>query len=391
MNAPSAPNGKTAANVTHMLRNPGALPRSEATQVEQSRAVAEVQAMVTVAQARRRDVSRAIEAMQQSCARLALAERAFYAFRRGGQPVNGPSVHLARELARCWGNVNYGLRELDRDDLRGQSEMLAFAWDMETNARADTTFIVPHYRDKTGGPVALTDMRDIYENNANNGARRLREQIFATLPVWFREEAIAICRTTLEKGEGDEPLPLRIGKMVTAYASIGIGRERLEQRFGNSVDTMTVVDLANYRILFTSIRNGETQKDEEFPSVAANQVNQMLNPTPAAQPGPATAESGQAVRAPEAPAAGGETVASGQPAPAAPAKRTIEDPLMPEGAGQDEITLKLVDLIQKAPNVDRVKAIVEANKSRTKTWTQANRAKLNIAADDRLDDLQQAG
>ena len=37
--------------------------------------------------------------------------------------------------------------------------------------------IADYMRDKTGGPVALTDLRDIYENNANHGARRLVVQL----------------------------------------------------------------------------------------------------------------------------------------------------------------------------------------------------------------------
>jgi hypothetical protein len=55
----------------------------------------------------------------------------------------------------------------------------------------------------------LVDMRDIYENNANNGARRLREAIFAILPAWFKEEAKELCSKTLEGG-GDKPLAQRI-------------------------------------------------------------------------------------------------------------------------------------------------------------------------------------
>ena len=385
MNAPARQQTGTAAGVTNALRGNGnAAPRSESTQVEQSRAVAEVQAMVVVAQSRRRDVSRALEDMKQSCGRMALAERAFFSFKRGGSSVNGPSIQLARELARCWGNVNTGVRELDRDDARGRSEMLAFGWDLETNLRADVTFIVPHMRDKTGGPVALTDMRDIYENNANNAARRLREMIFACLPVWYREEGIALCRATLEKGESDDPLPLRISKMLAAYATIGIGRDRVEARLGGSVDTMTVVDLANYGILFRSIKNGESSKDEEFPTVTAGQVGQMLNPAASAAASPATGAEGggQAAATSSTATTGGDSKpeASGQPAD--------DDDLAPKGVGQEETAGLIVALIKKATTVERVNAITKANADRMKNWSQGNKAKVTIAADDKMEDLQ---
>lgn len=245
---------------------------SQGTTIEQSRAVAEVQAMVVVAQSRPRDETLAIEQMRQACRRIQMANRAFYKFPRGGQSVQGATVHLARELARCWGNINYGVTELDRNDAAGQSEMVAFAWDVQTNARSATSFIVPHKRDKKGGAENLVDLRDIYENNANNAARRLREMIFSVLPRWYVDEATTICRLTLEKGEGETPLPSRIATTVQWFADMGISRERLEARVGTKSSAWTVVDLANLGISYQSLKNKEITPDEEFPQVSASSL-----------------------------------------------------------------------------------------------------------------------
>lgn len=252
-----------------------ARPASQATLVEQSRAVAEVQASVVVAMRQPRDVQAAIAEMRQVCRIQEMAERAFFRFNRGGQ-VTGETVHLARELARIWGNINFGLVELSRDDANRTSEMMAYAWDLQTNARAQTTFIVPHVRDTKGGAKPLTDVRDIYENNANMGARRLREQIFAVLPVWFREEAAALCQDTLEKG-GDKPLPTRIADCEAAFASINITRAQMEKRQGRPAAQWTAQDVAALRVVFTSIKRGEVQAAEEFPPDA-------LAPPPGADP-----------------------------------------------------------------------------------------------------------
>lgn len=239
-------------------------PNSEATKIEQTRAVAEVQAAVTVAQARPRDTARAIGEMREVCKITHLAERAFFRFPRGGQVINGASIHLARELARCWGNIDYGVKELARDDVEGASEMLAFAWDLETNTRSETTFIVPHKRDKKGGAERLVDMRDIYENNANNAARRLRECIFSVLPIWFTEMAQDGCRETLENG-GGVPLPVRISNAVDAFAKMGIVKAQLEAKVGRKSNDWTGEDVANLTVDFKSIRRGEISKEEIFP------------------------------------------------------------------------------------------------------------------------------
>ncbi len=246
--------------------------RSNAT--EAARAVAEVQAPITAAQAKPRDTTRAMEEMKRSASTIAMAEIAFYRYARGGEQITGPTIQIAMELARCWKNMSYGIRELRRDG--SESEMQAFAWDLEANVRVSTDFIVPHERSKKTGKVQLSDARDIYENNTNNASRRLREMILRVLPPWYREEAVTACHRTLEKGKGDTPLPVRVNSMLEAFAKLGVSRERVEARLGGKADTMTPVDLANLGIVYRSLQRGETTKDIEFPSTTAMDVARQL-------------------------------------------------------------------------------------------------------------------
>lgn len=245
----------------------------QGTAVEQSRAAAEVQAAVVVAQQCPRNIQGAIADLEQVCKQQTLADRAFYSFRRAGATVSGPTVHLARELARCWGNVQYGLVEMRRDDEYGQSEMQAFAWDVEKNSRVSSTFIVPHRRDTKDGPKPLTDMRDIYEANTNNGSRRVREAIFAVLPAWFVERAVEMCRATLRDG-GGVPLPERIAKAVKAFETRGITVDRIEAKYGRPSARWTEHDVSELGILFQSIDRGEISLDDAFPEarVTADEI-----------------------------------------------------------------------------------------------------------------------
>lgn len=262
---------------------------SQATTIEQSRAIAQVQGALIVAQQRPRDTMAAAQRMREACQNHRLAERAFFSFPRGGQTVSGASIHLATELARCWGNLDYGITELRRDDVRHESEMLAYAWDLETNLRATNSFIVPHKRDKKGGPELLTDMRDIYESNANNGARRLRECIFRALPRSFTEEAQELCRQTIEQG-GGEPIETRREKLVQAFADIGISSRRLAKRVGKQVDRFTAFDLGELRIAYRSIRTGEADPAELFPDDSGSEAAAELKARPEPQENPEMAE-----------------------------------------------------------------------------------------------------
>lgn len=251
----------------------------QATAVEQSRAVAEVHAAILVAQQCPRDVPAAIGQMRQSCQMKALADRAFFRFSRGGAAVSGASVHLARELARCWGNIQYGVAEMSRDDDHGQSEMLAYAWDVQTNARASTVFIVPHKRDKRSGPERLVDMRDIYENNANAGARRVRECIFGVLPPWFVEEAKDLCTKTITDG-GGKPLAQRVADALAMFADIGVTQDDITRKLGRPAGKWTAHDVAQLGVVYTSIQRGEVSRDDEFPPdvVTAEEITASAPP-----------------------------------------------------------------------------------------------------------------
>lgn len=243
--------------------------RSEATAIEQARAVAEVAAAVRVAQENPRDEARAVARMRQSCGQAALAERAFYSLPRAGGRVEGSTVHLARELASCWGNVDYGIRELRRDDVAGESEMQAWAWDQETNVRSSRSFVVPHARMKGRGAdksrERLTDLGDIANNNNSVAARAVRETIFTVLPVWFVVEAEQLANETLRGAGGDKPLAQQIADVVRDYEkTFGVSRRQLEQHTALPTGDWGPQTIAALRVLGGELHRGERTVADEF-------------------------------------------------------------------------------------------------------------------------------
>lgn len=229
--------------------------------IEQSRAIAEAQGKLVIAKRFPRDEVQAYAKAMEACQRPAMAEKAFYSFPRGGQTVEGPTIRFAEELARCWGNIDYGIKELSQDE--GKSEMQAYAWDLETNAQSVQNFTNPHTREVGKKMQTLTSQRDIYENNANMATRRLRSRILAILPSWFVEECIEECKKTLA-GNNKEPLIDRVKKMVVTFGKLGVTQEQIEKRLGRKVDTMTVDDFTDYIGIYNAIKQGESKVAEWF-------------------------------------------------------------------------------------------------------------------------------
>jgi hypothetical protein len=214
---------------------------------------------------------------------MGLAEVAFYRVTNRGQ---GPSVHLARELARIWGNLDYGVHELGRDDVREMSEVRAFAWDQQTNTRSSRTLQVPHQRMvKEGGKQVrkpLVDLGDVYLNNQNIGARAVREAIFSVLPKDFVEEAKTICRRTLEHGDG-KPLVERVAALVAAFGTLFVKVPQIEKRVGRPRGQWNAADVADLGVVYRSITQGETTVNDEFPPelVTVAELNGGTPPVPA--------------------------------------------------------------------------------------------------------------
>lgn len=241
---------------------------SQGTVIEQTRAVAVVVAQVQAARACPRDPDGAVAHMRSVCDQLAMAERAFYKFPKGGKSVTGPSVHLMDQLARCWQNIDQGMTELRRDIEGGYSEAKVWAWDMEANYRVEQSFIVPHRRDTKDGPAALKELRDVYELVTNQSRRRVREAIRRVLPAWFVEEAIDRCTQTLRTGgRNAKPLPQRIADAVERFDEIGIHPMQLEQKIGRPRGEWSAFDVAALAISFRAIDVGDVTREDEFPAI----------------------------------------------------------------------------------------------------------------------------
>lgn len=266
-------------NALDRLAESSALPSraSEATAIEQVRAVAEVAAAVRVAQEFPRNEMVAFGRMREACADETLAQRAFYSLPRAGGRVDGSTIHLARALAACWGNIDYGIRELRRDDEAGISEMQAWSWDQQTNTRSSRSFIVQHQIMAKGGRKKLTDLADIANNNNSVAARQVRETIFAVLPLGYVAAAEEACRATL-RGESRSQsdggnLQQQIETLLAGFQkNVGVSRQRIEAALALPVSDWDADTLANLRILAGEIARGEKKVEDEFPDDLAAEI-----------------------------------------------------------------------------------------------------------------------
>lgn len=232
------------------------------TAITANREAQSVLGMIMAAKHFPRDKFTAQSNILAACERVSLARVSEYAFPRGGKTVSGPSIRLAETVAQCWGNLDYGVVEIERRD--GESIAQAYCWDLETNVRKVMNFTVTHYRDtKAKGKVKLTDERDIYEMVANNGSRRVRACILAIVPADVTDKAVLQCRKTLTSGAGKTKED-QILDIVRAFSGYGVPQDAIEKRLGHVMSNCTPDELADLIAIGNSIKDGQSKRTDWF-------------------------------------------------------------------------------------------------------------------------------
>jgi len=251
------------------LQKTNVQPQTAAIQTTNGRYNQEIQGMVFMAKQYPRDVFAAYQKIKQSCERKSLAMIASYEYPRGGQKVTGPSIRLAEVVAQNWGNMTFGVTELEQK--KGESTCMAYAWDLETNVRSEKIFTVKHERSTKKGLQILTDSRDIYELVANMGARRERSCILAVIPKDVVDAAVEECDKTLA-GQNTEPIIDRLKKMFDKFKSFGVTREMIEKKIGVKIDSFTEKDVLALIKVFNSLKDGMGKREDFF--------EEAVTPTP---------------------------------------------------------------------------------------------------------------
>lgn len=333
--------------------------------IEQQRAAAEVQAAMMIARTNPRDEVHARDLILQDCTNPRLADAATYDYARGGTSIIGPSVRLAETMARRWGNLECGVKELSRG--AGYSECMAYAVDLQTGFRDVKTFQVKHWRDTKAGGYPITDERDIYELTANMGARRKRACILAILPTDLVDEAVAQCEVTLTTKA--EVTPERLAGLVEKFAVLGVSKEQIEKRIQRRLDAMTPALMVQLGKIYNSIRDEMSKPADWFES-------------------PAQAES-EAQAAPKAGVAGAKAALKAkrkqaEPAAAAPAQAPASaTQAKPKGTAEEK--QKFLDAFKRTYDGEVLSLL--ADDARAYDWDPADGVEMTAAYHARMEQL----
>lgn len=221
----------------------------------------EIQSTIIIARRFPRDEDAAYQKLMKACQRPSFADEVTYSFPRGGTTVTGPSVYLAREFARIWGNIRHGVYIVHDDD--NMRTIRAWAWDVQTNSKteSDDSFKKLVFR-KNGGWIK-PDERDLRELTNRRAAIALRNCILSLLPSDMIEDAIKQATETLAKKIKDDPEAAR-KSIITAFGKLNIPAEQIAVYLGHPIAESQPAEIAELRTIYKSILDGNSKWSEHL-------------------------------------------------------------------------------------------------------------------------------
>lgn len=187
------------------------------------------------------------------------AQSCGYALPRGGKPITGPSVHLAKIVAQQYGNLRTEAKIVEITDRQIVSR--GTAWDLENN----NAYVVEVRRSivgKTGNRFS-DDMITVTGNAANSIA--FRNAVFGVVPKSITDKAYKAAQHLITGDLSDEEklIKRRDGAIKHFIDTYGITEEEVIKLCGkHTVNQIQADEIALLLGFAQSLKDGDTTVDE---------------------------------------------------------------------------------------------------------------------------------
>lgn len=187
------------------------------------------------------------------------AQSCGYALPRGGKPITGPSVHLAKIIAQQYGNLRAEAKVVEITDKQVVSR--GTAWDLENNYAV--SFEVRRSIVGKNGNRFSDDMITVTGNAANSIA--YRNAIFGIVPKSITDKAYKAAQHLITGDLSDEEklIKRRDGAIKHFIDTYGITEEEVIKLCGkHTVNQIQADEIALLLGFAQSLKDGDTTVDE---------------------------------------------------------------------------------------------------------------------------------
>ena len=221
---------------------------------------ANVDVQVTTAKQFPRNVTRAIQnSIVMATIDPETAQMMRYALPRGGKPITGPSVHLAKLIVSNWGNIRAEAKVVQITDSQVVSR--GTCWDLENNVA--TAIEVRRNIKGKGGQRFSDDMITVVGNAANSIA--FRNAVFSVIPKAVTDKVYKAAQECITGDLSDEAklLQKRTNCLKFFNDEYGITEEEVIKLCGKqTVNQIKAEEIALMLGIYQSLKDGDTTVEE---------------------------------------------------------------------------------------------------------------------------------
>ena len=221
---------------------------------------ANVDVQVSTAKQFPRNVTRAIQnSIVMATIDPETAQMMRYALPRGGKPITGPSVHLAKLIVSNWGNVRAEAKVVQITDSQVVSR--GTCWDLENNVA--TAIEVRRNIKGKGGQRFSDDMITVVGNAANSIA--FRNAVFSVIPKAVTDKVYKAAQECITGDLSDEAklLQKRTNCLKFFNDEYGITEEEVIKLCGKqTVNQIKADEIALMLGIYQSLKDGDTTVEE---------------------------------------------------------------------------------------------------------------------------------
>lgn len=221
---------------------------------------ANVDSQVATAKRYPRDIRRSIDnSVVMATMNQETAQSCSYALPRGGKPITGPSVHLAKIIVSNWGNMRTEAKVVQITDKQVISR--GTCWDLETNVAS--AFEVRRSIIGKNGQRFSDDMITVTGNAANSIA--YRNAVFAVIPKAITDRVYYAAQKfiTGDLSDSDKLLKVRTGVMNNFKNNYGITEEEVVKMCGKqTVNQIGADEISMLMGTIQALKDRDTTVDE---------------------------------------------------------------------------------------------------------------------------------
>ena len=222
---------------------------------------AQIDVQISTAKAFPRNIKRATEnALAIVTLDVETAKTCTYSVPRGGKPITGPSIHLAKILAQVWGNLRVEAKVVDISNTQVTSEAVCF--DLENNLAIKTQV----KRSIVGKHGRFSDDMITVTGNAAN-AIAMRNAILAVIPRGVVDKVYNEAKRKITGDVSTETqLIARRKQVVDALKdTYNVTEEEILKAVGKATTAhLTSDDLVVLIGIGTAIKDGDTTVEQAF-------------------------------------------------------------------------------------------------------------------------------